>query len=541
MRDDVSLTNAQLGEYGLQTTVRRLSGGEFVYSIPQAQLGAMTAEQAEDATLAAVEAMRQRPDVEYAQPNYIFRILDTTPNDPRYPEQWHYFDNGNGAGESPGGINLPQVWDTLTGSGDVVVSILDTGILPDHPDISGSPNYIGGFDMISDPSVGNDGDGRDGDPTDPGDACAGQPDSWHGTHVAGTVGVGNTDNAVGVTGVNWNASVQAVRVLGVCGGTLADISDGIRWAAGLAVPGVPDNPRSARVISMSLGGAGPCILSPALQSAINDAFNAGAAVVVAAGNEASDASGFQPASCDNVITVAASDARGRLVTRYSNFGETVEIMAPGGDVQRDDNGDGNPDGVLSMVRGGYAYYNGTSMSTPHVTGVLTLWLARDTSLSPTQLLAKLQASALRRNSTECPQPCGAGLLNATGVPREPALNITVRLDPSGRLGNGETTTAIATVRIDGTPQEGRTVTFTSSNTSVATVSPATAVTDVDGVATSTVTGVSRGDATITAEVDGISASTPVRVPDLSVIGIIALALLLAGAALLRRRRASVRG
>jgi serine protease len=538
MRDDVELAGPQLSPYGIETTGRRLSGNEYVYRLPPAAMTEMTAAQARDATMAAAEALRQRADVEYAQPNYVLRILDQVPDDPRFSEQWHYFNNGLGAGASPGGIGLPAAWEASTGDAGIVVSILDTGILPDHPDITGSANLVAGFDMISDAGTGNDGDGRDGDPTDPGDACGAQPDSWHGTHVAGTVGVGNTDNAVGVAGVNWNVSVQAVRVLGVCGGTIADINDGIRWAAGLSVAGVPDNLTPARVISMSLGGRGACSSSPSTQAAINDAVNAGAAVVVAAGNEASDASGFIPASCDNVITVAASDYRGHLVGRYSNFGPSVEIMAPGGDVNRDDNEDGNPDGVLSMVRGGHAYYNGTSMSTPHVSGVLALWLASDPSLTPAQLLAELQAAALPRDATQCPRPCGAGLLSA--LRSADGFTITVRLDPPDKLRNGETAFAIATVRSGGAPQQGITVTFASSDAAVATVSPASSVTDATGQARSTVTGVSRGDATITASAQGVTASLPVQVPDLSLIGLAALALLLLAASLLRRRPAEVR-
>ena len=540
MRIGAALTPPQLSALGLQVEERRLSGaGEFLYQMPPSKVSALVAAgQERDSTLALARALAQRPDVEYAQPNHILRILDRTPNDPRYAEQWHYFRNGSGNGASLGGINLPQVWDTLTGSRRVVVSILDTGILPDHPDISGSSNLIAGYDMISDAGRGNDGDGRDSDPTDPGDACPPQPDSWHGTHVAGTVGVGNTDNGTGVAGINWDVSVQAVRVLGVCGGTIADINDGIRWAAGLPVPGVPDNATPARVISMSLGGRGPCSISPSTQSAINDAVAAGAAIAVAAGNEASDASGFFPASCDSVITVTASDARGYLVSRYANYGETVEIMAPGGDVNRDDTGDGNPDGVLSMVRGGYAYYNGTSMAAPHVAGVLALWLAKDSTLTPAQLLAKLEDSALPRSATECPRPCGAGLLNALGTPRPPTLMVMVRLDPDKKLKNDETTTAVATVMLNGTPQPGKTVTFSSANTEVATVSPTSVVTDASGVATSTVTGVSRGTTTITATADGVSGSTPVRVPELSVIGLLVLAVLVLAAGLLRRRTAA---
>ncbi len=548
MRDDVTIRAPQLRALGLEATARQLSGREFVYRIPQATLRALEAAgQAYDSTMALVDAIRGRPDVEYAQPNYILHIVDRTPNDPRFSQQWHYFNNGGGAGESPGGISLPRAWDTSTGDTSIVVSIIDTGILPAHPDIVGSPNLLAGFDMISDASRANDGGGRDNDPTDPGDGVsAGEcgpgspalPDSWHGTHVAGTVGVGNTDNGIGVAGINWNVSVQAVRVLGKCGGTIADINDAIRWAAGLSVSGVPDNATPARIINMSLG-AGPglnCSASPSTQAAINDAVNAGTAVVVAAGNSAADANDFLPASCDSVITVAANDARGRLVTRYSNFGATVEIMAPGGDVQRDDDGDGNPDGVLSMVQGGYAYFNGTSMATPHVAGVSALWLASDPSLTPARLLAELQNAALPRNSTQCPQPCGAGLLSA--VRTGPQFRITLVLDPDKKLSNGESTIARATVRRGGAPEVGITVSFTSNSTAVTTVAPASVVTNASGVAEATVTGVSRGDADITATANGISASTPVQVPSLSLIAFALLLLALGGIGFLRLRKAA---
>ncbi len=534
MLDNAVLTATQLQPYGLESTRRQLAGGEYVYRIPVGNMQGMAAEQVEDATLAAVEAMRGRPDVEWAQPNYILRIVDRVPNDARFDEQWHYFN----ADQAPGGIGLPTVWETNRGSRDVVVSVLDTGILPNHSDIQGSGNLVDGYDFISSPSTGNDGDGRDPDPTDPGDACPPQGDSWHGTHVAGTVGVGNTDNGAGVAGVNWEVSVQAVRVLGRCGGSTSDIADAIRWAAGLSVSGVPDNPTPARVINMSLGGSGSCALSPSMQSAINAAHAAGTAVVVAAGNSASDAAGFTPASCDNVITVAASDYRGRLVNRYSNFGNTVEIMAPGGDVQQDFDGNGQVDGVLSMVNGGYAYYNGTSMATPHVAGVLALWLAEEPALTPDQLLVELETNATPRNTTECPRPCGAGLLNAirdTGP--DTVIRVTLRLDPNRKLRNGETTTAIATVTLNAVPQQGVTVTFSSDNTGVATVAPATVVTGANGEARSTVTGVSRGDANITATADGVTASQPVEVPDITIIGLLLLALLLITATALRQRRA----
>lgn len=166
-----------------------------------------------------------------------------------------------------------------------------------------------------------------------------------------------------MAGVNWQVTVVPVRVLGKCGGITSDINDAIRWSAGLPVPGVPPNPNPARVINMSLSAHELCSASPSTQSAIDDAVAAGAVVVVAAGNRAEDTARSYPASCDNVITVAASGPRGRLVSGYSNYGEKVEILAPGGDT-----GQGLTRGVLSMVRNGYAFYNGPSMAAPHVAG-----------------------------------------------------------------------------------------------------------------------------------------------------------------------------
>lgn len=555
MVGNVTMSGATLSSYGLEAAEYRMGGGEYIYRIPPTVVAAYGAQAQRDSTWAVARRLNARADVEYAHPNFILYIRDRpsfmaapdlTPNDTRFDRQWHYQINGSGAGESPGGIGLPRAWDSGTGDAGVVVAILDTGILPGHSDITGSPNLLAGFDMITDPGTANDGDGRDNDPTDPGDAAGPNecfpgspplPDSWHGTHVAGTVGVGVTNNNLGVAGVNWNVGVLPVRVLGKCGATTADINDAIRWAAGLPVPGVPANPTPARVINMSLGTPPgvPCSASPSTQAAINDAVAAGAAVVVAAGNDAVDASQVLPASCDNVITVAASDARGRLVRRYSNFGTTVEIMAPGGDVQRDDSGDGDPDGVLSMIQGGYAYYNGTSMAAPHVAGVVALWLATDPMLTPAQLLAELQANALPRNATQCPELCGAGLLNADRA-TTPPLRITVVLDPDRTLGVGETTTVRASVSRGGTPEVGATVGFSTDDPALATVAPATAITDNAGVASATVTAVAVGETTVFASVNGVTASTPVRVPTFSMLILALLALTVLVTGLIGRER-----
>jgi len=272
---------------------------------------------------------------------------------------------------------------------------------------------------------------------------------------------------------------------------------------------------------MSLGGAGACSADPVTQNAINDAVAQGVTVVVAAGNSAEDAALETPAGCNNVIAVAASDWRGFMVTRYSNFGPAVKIMAPGGDVQRDDNGDGNPDGVLSMVSpadGTYAYYNGTSMASPHVAGVAALLLSCEPALTPAQILDRLQSTALPRTSAQCPNGCGAGLLNAAaaiGTCGPPLMSLALSPADSKLHPNGDHEPMIATAAQGGVPKAGVTVTFSSDNTTVASVSPASAVTDSKGQAQATVVGQNKGDVQVHASAGGTNAQAHVKVPLLS--------------------------
>jgi serine protease len=181
---------AQVGALDVEPVPQVIYEGELVYRIRRTAMATLSRQAQNDRTLKAVAAFRAMPDVLYAQPNYIYYPVETDPNDVRYPEQWHYFKNGTGAGESPGGIGLPLVWDAAKGSASVVVAVLDTGILPNHPDIIGSPNQIGGYDMISDPVRANDGDGRDPDPTDTGDGvsageCGGTPETDRGSTSTG--------------------------------------------------------------------------------------------------------------------------------------------------------------------------------------------------------------------------------------------------------------------------------------------------------------------------------------------------------------------
>ncbi len=353
-----------------------------------------------------IATLAQNPNVEYVEEDRLMRRL-LTPNDARYNEQWHYFENN-------GGLNLPSAWDVTTGSG-VTIAVLDTGYRP-HADLAA--NIVGGYDFISDTFVANDGNGRDSNAQDPGDwNTAGQcpPDpgaydsSWHGTHVAGTI-VAASNNSTGVAGVAFGARVLPLRVLGRCGGYTSDIADAIVWASGGSVSGVPANSNVAKVVNLSLGGEGSC--DTTTQSAINSARTRGTVIVVAAGNENRNASSSSPANCSGVITVAAVNRSGGR-SYYSNYGSVVDVAAPGGDVRTSAS-----NGVLSTLNSGvttpgsdvYAFYQGTSMATPHVAGVVALMLSRNSALTPDEVESRLKSST-RSFPATCSQ-CGTGIVNA---------------------------------------------------------------------------------------------------------------------------------
>lgn len=357
--------------------------------------------------MADVVALLERdPDVVYAEPNVLART-QLVPDDPSFGSgQWSFRVPQLGTY----GVNAAAAWDVTTGSATVNVAVLDTGSLA-HPDMAG--RFAGGHDFVSG-SNSNDGGGRDTDPSDPGDWCGTAPSSWHGLHVAGTIGAA-TDNGVGVAGLDWGAQIVPVRVLGTCTGSLLDIADGLRWAAGLSVAGVPANTRPAKVLNLSLGGAGACPVT--FQSAVDDVTAAGAVVVVAAGNQSGDVTNVWPANCDDVITVGATNRVGNLAS-YSNFGAAVDIAAPGGD----SDGSGailSTGNAGATTPGAYAYTSkaGTSMATPHVSGVLSLMLSIDPSLTPAQLLTILQSTAtpFPFGSTCTTGICGAGIVDAASA------------------------------------------------------------------------------------------------------------------------------
>lgn len=399
---------------------------------------------------AAADAIASRSGVVWAEADK--RVSRTTtpviPNDTffnRMKPLW------NGGGSSDYSIKAPLVWGRQVGKSSVVVAILDTGITR-HPDLDA--NVVPGYDFISDVRVANDGDGWDPDPADAGDwiteaesasglfeGCDPTPSSWHGTHVAGTVGA-LQDNNFGITGVAPGARLQTIRVLGKCGGFNSDIAAGITWASGGTVPGVPPNPTPAKVLNMSLGSNGTCAPDSALGAAISGAISRGSTVVVAAGNENEPATQKSPANCAGVIAVTAVDVRGQRAS-YANYGVApgeVTIAAPGGDFKV--TGD---EGVLSTYNAGttvpgqpdFAVQQGTSMATPHVAGAAALLYSAGVT-SPTRvrelLVAAVQPFPVYGNSTwDCTTlRCGAGILDlsrlqvaAVNVPGAPTgLTVT---------------------------------------------------------------------------------------------------------------------
>ncbi|WP_319004914.1 S8 family peptidase [Microbulbifer aggregans] len=360
---------------------------------------------------AIISRLQQDPQVEYAEPDRLMQPM-ATPNDPYYNQQWHYF-------ESTGGLNLPTAWDVTQGEG-VVVGVIDTGYRP-HADLVA--NILPGYDMISDTTVAQDGNGRDSDASDPGDwspagACgsgqAARNSSWHGTHVAGTVAA-VSNNGTGVAGVAYKAKIVPIRVLGRCGGYTSDIADGIIWGAGGSVSGVPTNANPAQVLNLSLGGGGSC--DTTTQNAINTARSLGTTVVVAAGNSSDNAGNYSPASCSGVISVASTNRAGSRAY-YSNYGSVVDLAAPGGETSTSSNG------VLSTLNSGsqgpgsdnYSFYQGTSMAAPHVAGAAALLYAVDSSITPTEVESILKNTA-RAFPGSCSQ-CGTGIVDAAAAVAE---------------------------------------------------------------------------------------------------------------------------
>ncbi|MCQ8895959.1 S8 family serine peptidase [Limnobacter humi] len=424
----------------------------------------------------------------------------------RRSRSWYHQD----LSAQPASINSAALWTRFHGSSPSIIAVLDTGVLPDHPMLQG--HLLPGYDMIADPLIGADNQGtgansRDNDPTDPGDgvsltdlaadpACSGLSNSsWHGTFVAGLL-AGNPIASEGVFSVNWSASIVPVRVLGKCGGFSSDLADGIRWAAGLPVAGAPTNPFPAKVINLSLGSQGACV-SSIEGAAVTAARNAGALVVVAAGNDGSAVD--SPANCPGAFAVAALDQEG-LKANYSNFGSVVQMAAPGGDAAYPIWSASNT-GVYGPLTNTYNSKIGTSFAAPMVAGAAAMYWSLNPSASVATVESALKATArpfitaagvatcsAANNGSACNcngTACGAGMLDVSALINTVAAGGLTNLfsNTGSVIPPGGTRTFLSSGSTNATGQEVNSVAYTIANVVRASGSTASPTLSSSGLST----------------------------------------------------------
>jgi len=391
-----------------------------------------------------VEIYKKNPLVEYAEPNFIYCAF-WYPNDQYYQYQWHFDDdhtkNPGGATSNPyggpngGGIRMEDAWPITSGSSSIVVAVVDTGVayedytVPDYekdtikggvktykkaPDFTGT-NFVAGYDFVHNDAHPND-------------------NNSHGTHVAGTIAQ-TTNNTIGVAGIAYNTAIMPVKVLDQAGcGYLDDVADGINFAA----------THGAKVINLSLGGPDP---STTLENAVANAYNLGVTVIAASGNDGTSPVSY-PAAYDAYVIAVGATQYDETRTSYSNYGTSLDLVAPGGNVGVDQNGDGYGDGVLQNTFTpytdrypwcvspgdtkadptdfGYWFFNGTSMSAPHVVGVAALLLAQNSSRTPDQIRNILQSTAEDKDPPGWDQYFGYGIIDAyAALTYAPVVSISV--------------------------------------------------------------------------------------------------------------------
>jgi len=347
----------------------------------------------------AVKKFRGRSDVVYAEPDFEARAL-FVPDDRYYlTRQWNL-------GEAAtGGISLERAWDVSKGEG-VVVAVLDTGVVlvdgdrKPAPDFSGTV-FVPGFDFVN----------NDVSPDD---------DNGHGTYIVGTIAEA-TDNGEGAAGIAFRAKIMPIKVLDKNGaGAYSDIARGIRFAADKGV----------KVIILPLGGPAPASY---LEEALEYAYRRGAVIVAAAGNSGRRGILYPAAYDDYVIAVGASRFD-RSLAGYSSFGEGLDIVAPGGDLYADQNGDGYGDGVLQQgfdprtSSFGYFFYQGTSVAAAHVGGVAALVASAGKASTPNDIRAALLSTAYDLGPAGFDGTFGAGLVDASKAVRfDPVFDGSPRL------------------------------------------------------------------------------------------------------------------
>ncbi len=355
-------------------------------------------------TLHAIKSLAGEKGILRAEPNYRMYIQQTAASDPTFGFQWYL-----------PAVDVGAAWNTTVGSGDVLVAVVDTGIYSAHPDLQGQ--LVPGYDFIVNPDVSRDGDGLDPDPEDVGDSNVIGESSWHGTHVAGIIAAMD-NNGQGMVGTAPGVKVMPLRAVGFGGADSYDVMQAVRYAAGLDNDSGTVPSRPADIINLSLGGGS---YSASSQELFNVLFDLGVMTVAAGGNEATTEP-FYPAAYNQVLSVAATDLDGKPAP-YTNFGQFIDLAAPGGDLAQDLNADGHPDGVLSLsvnesvdgVRSpGYVFSHGTSAATPIVAGTLALMKSVYPDITQADIYGLLRSGALTGNAVHS-GPLGYGIINASNA------------------------------------------------------------------------------------------------------------------------------
>ncbi|MGK0524378.1 MAG: serine protease [Pseudomonadales bacterium] len=406
-KDSVSMRSTM--PLHLMEPKQELASGVWLMKAPS-QMARSSQAQSKESTLAWIRTLNRRPEIASATPNYKMRAMQTPLDEPLYNspsvgQQWHY--------EL---LNAPIAWQIAPGGGSgVTLAVMDTGLFgaPGNWHSELNANVVQplpeGTDFVSE-EFDNDGvPGPDNNPSDPGNVVGSGVS--HGTHVAGTIAA--AVNGAGGAGIAYKSSLLPVRVLGEGGtGSSADLLAALRWVAGPS-----DGEPLAEIVNLSLGGL-PFLQQ--LQDAISYGTSRGIVFVAAAGNSASTLASY-PAAFDKVFAVSAVDGAGVLAS-YSNYGDWIDVAAPGGDASRDGNADGRSDLVSSSsaalvngtVQETYIGLQGTSMAAPHVSAVFALMKSLNPALNYEQLNDMLMTGKLTCGSETCPKSTelGWGLLDA---------------------------------------------------------------------------------------------------------------------------------
>lgn len=317
-------------------------------------------------------------DVEYVEPNYIMRVF-SLPNDPHYQFQWNMQQ-----------LRIPEAWDITMGRAEVKVAVVDSGVAYNLDDLAGTR-----FDLQNDwDFVDNDDDAYDA--------------NGHGTHCTGTIAQ-STNNNIGTVGIAPGVTILPVRVMGPAGvGDLMNVANGIVYAAD----------HGADIVTLSLGGGQA---TNTMRNALRYAYERGVTIFAATGNDGRGNVSF-PAAFDEYVIAVGATRYDKQKAGYSTYGNSLDIVAPGGDTAVDQNGDGRPDGILQQTITGYrffrtdytpvyAFFQGTSMACPHAAGVAALLKSYKPDATPAEIRAAIQNTAEDLGAPGWDNRYGHGLIN----------------------------------------------------------------------------------------------------------------------------------